>query len=266
MSPLPRIAIHGAAGRMGRALIQAIAASETVRLGAAIDRAGCSELGVDAGTLAGLPACGVSVSDRVEPALFDVLVDFTRPDAALAALDVCVQAGRAMVVGTTGLTAEQNRRIAEAARRIAICQAGNFSLGINLCVKLVREAARALGDGFDVEIVEVHHRHKVDAPSGTALMLGEAAAQGRGFDLRKHAVYAREGQTGARARDAIGFAAIRGGDVVGDHSALFLGEGERVEISHRATSRMNFAAGAVRAAAWVAGRPAGHYSMQDVLG
>jgi 4-hydroxy-tetrahydrodipicolinate reductase len=266
MSHPVRIAVHGAAGRMGRALIQAAAADPAVRLAAAIERGGAPELGQDAATLAGLPPCGVLLDVGLKPENFDVLIDFTRPEPSLAAVDACERAGKALVIGTTGFTAVQRVLIESAARRVPVCLSGNFSIGINLCQQLVTQAARALGERFDIEIVEAHHRAKVDAPSGTALMLGEAAARGSGRELKDVAVYERHGHTGARDGKTIGFAAIRGGDVVGDHTVMFLGDGERIEITHRATTRMNFAAGAIRAAAWIAGRRPGLYSMQDVLG
>ena len=262
-----RIAILGATGRMGRAITQAAAAVPAVRLAAAIEKSGSSEAGQDAAVIAGLPASGVVVCESLEKCLdqFDVLIDFTRPDATLAALEICARHGKRAVIGTTGFTAEQKKQIEAAAQKTAVCMSGNFSIGINLCLKLVAEAARALGDGFDIEIVESHHRHKVDAPSGTALMLGEAAAQGAGRKLADSALYARQGHVGARERSTIGFSTIRGGDVVGDHTVMFLGEGERVEITHKASNRLNFANGAVRAAAWLAPRKPGLYSMQDVL-
>lgn len=265
MSHPARVAIHGAAGRMGRALIQAAAENPAVQLSAALERAGAAELGQDAALLAGLPAGGVKLSADLAGAGYDVLIDFTRPEATLAALQACERAGRALVIGTTGFTPEQKALISAASAKIAICMSGNFSIGINLCLQLVRQAARTLGENFDIEIIEAHHRAKVDAPSGTALMLGEAAAQGAGRDLKDVAVYERHGHTGAREARTIGFSTVRGGDVVGDHSVLFLGNGERVEITHKASSRMNFAAGAIRAAAWLAARKPGLYSMSDVL-
>lgn len=262
MTAIPRIAILGATGRMGQAIGVAIAASTQVALGAAFERAGHPDIGKP------LTTDGVAIDADLAAAAsrFDVAIDFTRPEGTLAALAVCVAQRKAMVIGTTGFSVEQKAQIEAAARQIPIVMAGNFSLGVNLCLKLLEEAARALGDDFDVEIVEAHHRHKVDAPSGTALMMGEAVARGVGRKLADCAVYAREGHTGARTRGAIGFQAIRGGDVVGDHTVMFLGDGERVEITHKASNRMNFANGAVRAAAWIAGRPAGLYSMRDVLG
>lgn len=265
--PATRIAVLGAAGRMGRAVIQAAGANDAVRLGAALERPGAKEIGQDAAALAGLEPADVLIGTDLAAGLadFDVLVDFTRPEATLATLATCARGAKAMVIGTTGFTAEQEARIAEAARSIPIVKAGNFSIGVNLCLKLLEQAAAALGESFDVEVVEAHHKHKVDAPSGTALMMGQAVARGAGKNLKDVAVYAREGHTGARPAGAIGFSTIRGGDVVGDHTVLFLGEGERVEIAHRASSRMNFATGAVRAAAWVAGRKPGLYSMRDVI-
>lgn len=268
MSNAPsRIAVLGAAGRMGRAVIQAAAVAK-LKLGAAFERAGVPELGRDAGELAGLEAAGVPLTVDIVAAApaFDVLVDFTRPEGTLAALEACVAQGKAMVIGTTGFTPEQLARIDAAAQRIAIVKAGNFSLGVNLCLQLLETAAAALGEDFDVEIVEAHHQHKVDAPSGTALMMGEAVARGAGKDLAQHAIYERYGHTGARPKGTIGFSTIRGGDVVGDHTVMFLGDGERVEITHKASSRLNFANGAVRAAGWLAGRKPGLYSMRDVLG
>lgn len=250
------LAIHGAAGKMGRALIEAAAAHPAVRVTAAVDRAGA-------------PGAAAAEGVVLTPALqdnFDVLVDFTRPEGTEAALAFCLQHRKALVIGTTGFTPEQRARIEAAAQQVPICLSGNFSIGINLCLQLVEQAARALGEGFDIEIIEAHHRMKVDAPSGTALMLGQAAAQGSGQSLKDAAVYAREGHTGARKSGSIGFSTVRGGDVVGDHSVLFLGEGERVEITHKASNRQNFAKGAIRAAAWLAGRKPGLYSMRDVLG
>ena len=263
-----RIAVFGATGRMGRAIIQAAALNAAVKLTVALDRAGDPLLGQDAATQAGLPACGVNVTDDLTNVLadFDVLIDFSRPEGTLAALPLCAQHGKAMVIGTTGFTPEQKAQIAAQARNIPVCLSANFSVGVNVTLKLLELAAKALGGDYDVEIVEAHHRHKVDAPSGTALRMGEAVAAGLDCKLEDCAVYERYGDTGARKPGAIGFATVRGGDVVGDHSVLFLGEGERVEISHKATSRMNFSGGAVRAAAWLRGRGPGLYEMKDVLG
>jgi 4-hydroxy-tetrahydrodipicolinate reductase len=263
-----RIAILGAAGRMGRALVHAISHQPGALLAAALDRDNAPESGLDAGSLAGLPALGVFITSDIGEALqsADVLVDFTRPEGTLAAVAACEKAGKPIVIGTTGFSAAQKARLADATQRIALCQAANFSVGVNVLLKLVEDAARTLGDGYDVEIVEAHHRHKVDAPSGTALALGEAAAAGLGRHLKEVAIYGREGHTGARETQTIGFATVRGGDVIGDHTVLYLADGERLELSHKASSRMNFAGGAVRAALWLKGRAPGAYSMRDVLG
>jgi 4-hydroxy-tetrahydrodipicolinate reductase len=263
-----RIAVMGAAGRMGKTLIEAIHQAEGAQLSAAIDRPDSSLIGADAGELAGLGRLGVTLVDDLAAALhaFDVLIDFTHPSVTLKNLEVCRAAGKAMVIGTTGFTPEQKQLLVEAGQQMPIVFAANFSVGVNLCLKLLDTAARVLGDEVDIEIIEAHHRHKVDAPSGTALRMGEVVAQALGRDLQKVAVYGREGQTGARARETIGFATVRAGDVVGDHTVLFAADGERVEITHKASSRMTFARGAVRAALWLdAGQP-GLFDMQDVLG
>ena len=255
-----RIAILGAAGRMGRALLDAVPNHANLRLGAAFDRADAPGIGQPV-------ADGVKLSSDLREAAtdYDVLIDFTRPEGTLGALEACLLGGKGMVIGTTGFSADQRALIEAASKRIPICLSGNFSIGVNLCLALVEHAARVLGETVDIEIVEAHHRHKVDAPSGTALMLGEAAARGVGRSLREHAVYAREGHTGARTRTDIGFATIRGGDVVGDHTVMFLGDGERVEIAHKASNRANFSNGALRAAHWLQGKGPGLYSMKDVL-
>jgi 4-hydroxy-tetrahydrodipicolinate reductase len=265
---MQRIAVMGAAGRMGKTLIEAVQQAEGVGLGAAIDRPDSSLVGADAGELAALGKIGVRLSGDLRDALeqFDVLVDFTHPSVTLKNLEVCRQAGKAMVIGTTGFSAAEKQLLADAGKHIPIVFAANFSVGVNLCLKLLDTAARVLGDDVDIEIIEAHHRHKVDAPSGTALRMGEVVASALGRDLEKVAVYGREGQTGARERETIGFATVRGGDVVGDHTVLFAADGERVEITHKASSRMTFAKGAVRAARWLDGRAPGLYDMQDVLG
>jgi len=263
-----RIAVAGAAGRMGRAIVQACTEREDAVVTAALERPGSPALGRDAGEVAGIGRLGVTVAadlDAVAEA-FDVLVDFTAPAATVAHVWRCRELGRRVVVGTTGLDGEQKRRIAEAARDIPVVLAPNMSVGVNLCFKLAEIAARVLGHDTDVEIVEAHHRHKVDAPSGTALRLGEIVAAALGRDLAECAVYGRQGHTGERDRRTIGFATIRGGDIVGEHTVLFAGSGERVEITHRASSRSIFARGAVRAAVWLAERGPGLYDMQDVLG
>lgn len=263
-----RIAITGAGGRMGRTLVEAVAAADGLQLTAALEQPGSSLLGTDAGELAGLGANGVIVGSDISAALddFDVLIDFTVPLAALANVQACQGAGRGMVIGTTGFTAEQQAQIDAAAQSIAICKATNFSTGVNLCFKLLEMAAAVIGNDTDIEIYEAHHRHKIDAPSGTALSMGQVVADTLGRDLDKVAVYGREGQTGARASDTIGFATVRGGDIVGDHTVTFAADGERVEITHKASSRMSFARGAVRAAGWLATQDAGLYDMRDVLG
>jgi len=262
------VAILGATGRMGRALIESTLRNPALRLVAAVERAGNSAIGSDAGTLVGAPPCGVAVSDDLVAAIAaaDVVIDFTAPAATITALETCAKARRALVIGTTGFSAQQKDAIAVAATQIPVCLAANYSVGVNVCLKLAELAATLLGPGYDVEIVEAHHRHKVDAPSGTALALGEAVASALGRDLATDAVYGREGQVGARDAKTIGFATVRGGDVVGDHTVLYLGDGERVEIGHRATNRGNFAGGALRAAQWLAAQAPGQYSMRDVLG
>lgn len=263
-----RVAINGAAGRMGRELVIACSRREDLLLSAAFGAPESRLLGLDSGRLAGLADNGVPLCDSTQMAShdFDVLVDFSLPAPSMAALEVCHDKGVAMVIGTTGYTAAQQEAIDAAARQIAIVQAPNYSAGVNLSLDLVARAAAALGDEADIEIVEAHHRHKVDAPSGTALKLGEVAAKASGRDLERDAVYARQGHTGARDRQSIGFATVRGGDIVGEHTVLFASEGERIEITHKASSRQTFAGGAMRAAAWAAAQTAGHYDMSDVLG
>jgi 4-hydroxy-tetrahydrodipicolinate reductase len=253
---------------MGRALLEAAQLTDGLLLTAALERAGHTLIGQDAGAAAGLGHLDLPVSADLTEQLssFDVLVDFTRPEPAVKALDACVAAGKSMVIGTTGFDDAQRKTIEAASRRVPLVMAPNFSVGVNLTLKLLDMATRVLGDSVDIEIVEAHHRHKVDAPSGTALRMGEAVAAAQGKKLKDVAVMAREGVTGERPHGTIGFATVRGGDVVGDHTVMFLGEGERVEISHKATSRMTFAMGAMRAALWLGGRPAGLYDMQDVLG
>ncbi|MCC2638347.1 MAG: 4-hydroxy-tetrahydrodipicolinate reductase [Moraxellaceae bacterium] len=264
---MTRIAIAGAGGRMGRALVQAIAAAPGATLAVAIERPDSSLLGADAGELAGLGPLGVKVTGDLAAVIddFDVLIDFTVPAATAANIALCRQAGRRIVIGTTGLDEGQKASLQAAAGNTGIVYSGNYSIGVNVTLRLLELAAQTFGDTVDIEILEAHHRHKVDAPSGTALMMGEAVAGALGRDLKDVAVYERHGHTGPRARETIGFQTIRGGDIVGDHNVMFIGEGERVEIRHVATSRMNFASGAVRAALWVAARPAGLYDMRDVL-
>ncbi|MBD9653911.1 4-hydroxy-tetrahydrodipicolinate reductase [Pseudomonas sp. PDM12] len=263
-----RIAVTGAAGRMGKNLIEAVHQADGVVLGAAVARPTSTLLGADAGELAGVGKLGVALSGSLESVLdgFDVLIDFTHPSVTLENLEICRRAGKAMVIGTTGFSAAEKQLLIDAGKEISIVFAANFSVGVNLCLKLLDTAARVLGDDVDIEVLEAHHRHKVDAPSGTALRMGEVVANALGRDLDKVAVYGREGQTGARARETIGFATVRAGDVVGDHTVLFAADGERVEITHKASSRMTFAKGAVRAASWLQGRSPQLYDMQDVLG
>jgi 4-hydroxy-tetrahydrodipicolinate reductase len=262
-----RVAIAGAAGRMGRTLIEGVLKSGDLALGAALEAPGQPQLGKDAGEPLGTP-CGVILTADVAAAVAaaDCLIDFTAPKATLAHLDACVGARRSAVIGTTGFTAEDKARIAAAARAIPVAMAPNFAVGVNVTFKLAEVAARILGDAYDVEIVEAHHRHKVDAPSGTALRLGEAVAAALGRDLKEVAVHGREGITGERGAKDIAFHAIRGGDIVGEHTVIFAGEGERVEVTVRSGNRMTYAQGALRAARWLAGRPPGLYDMFDVLG
>lgn len=263
-----RIAVTGAAGRMGKTLIEAVHAAEGAQLTAAIERPDSSLVGTDAGELAGIGRNGVIVSGDIAAVidLFDVLIDFTAPTATLANFAACSAKGKQIVIGTTGFSAEQKQQLQALASTTGVVMAANYSVGVNLCFKLLDMAARVLGDDVDIEVYEAHHRHKVDAPSGTALRMGEVVAQALGRDLDQVAVYGREGQTGARARDTIGFATVRAGDIVGDHTVMFAADGERVEITHKASSRMSFARGAVRAAGWLHTQPNGLYDMQDVLG
>ena len=262
------IAVVGAAGRMGRALVEAVSQHDATRLGAAIDRPESSLVGSDAGELAALGRLNVPVTGSLAAVLDHVaaVIDFSHPASTLMHLELCRTAKVPMVIGTTGFTPEEKQRLVEVAQEIPIVFAANFSVGVNLCLKLLDTAARVLGDEVDIEIIEAHHRHKIDAPSGTALRMGEVVANALGRDLQKVAVYGREGETGARARENIGFATVRAGGVVGGHTVLFAADGERVEITHKASSRMTFAKGAVRAALWLQNQPAGLYDMQDVLG
>lgn len=263
-----RVAINGAAGRMGRELVIACARRDDLTLAAAFVAPDSDTIGTDAGVLASGEAAGVALasSDTRKKAAFDVLVDFSRPEACMAALDDCVAAGAAMVIGTTGFDDAHTARIDAAANDIAIVLAPNMSAGVNLTFKLIEMAARALGDSVDVEVLEAHHRHKVDAPSGTALKMGEVLADALDRDLDNDAVYARAGHTGERERQTIGFQSIRGGDIVGEHTVLFAGDGERLEITHKASSRQTFAGGAMRAAAWAAAAAPGCHDVNDVLG
>ncbi len=265
---MARVAIVGAAGRMGRNLIQAVYDAEGMELGAAIERPDSTLLGADAGELAALGKLGVTLVDDLKQAIneFDVLIDFTAPAATMQHVAICRKAGKAIVIGTTGLSDAEKAVLNEASKDIGIMFAPNMSVGVNLCFKLLDIAARVMGDDVDIEVIEAHHRHKVDAPSGTALRMGEVVADALGRDLSECAVYGREGITGERDRNSIGFETIRAGDIVGDHTVLFAAMGERVEITHKASSRMTFANGAIRAAGWIIGKGKGLYDMQDVLG
>jgi 4-hydroxy-tetrahydrodipicolinate reductase len=252
---------------MGRMLIEAVRAADDCALTGALERADSPALGQDAGAFAGWTS-GVAVSADLDAGLKNAraLIDFTRPDATLAHLPACQQKGVAMVIGTTGFTDAQKARIVQAAQTIPIVFAPNMSVGVNVTFKLLELAAKALASGYDIEIVEAHHRHKVDAPSGTALKMGEVIAQALGRDLKQCAVYDRRGVTGERDGASIGFAVIRGGDIVGDHTAIFAGAGERIEISHKSSSRAGYAQGSLRAVRFLAGRKCGLYDMNDVLG
>jgi len=268
MTQMSRIAIAGAAGRMGKTLIEACHQTEGLQVTVATERQGSSLLGSDAGELAGIGPLGVPVGDDLAACTddFDVLIDFTRPEATMAHLQICRNHGKRMVIGTTGFSEQQRAEIGAAAKDIAILLAPNMSVGVNLCLKLLQTAATVLGDEVDIEIIEAHHRHKEDAPSGTAVRMGEVIAETLGRDLKECAVYGREGFTGPRDRHTIGFESIRAGDIVGEHTVMFVGSGERVEITHRASSRMTFAGGAARAAQWLMQHDSGQYDMQDVLG
>lgn len=262
-----KIAIAGCGGRMGRTLLEGVAQASDMVLYAALEHGGSSQLGCDTKELCGLGG-GVKISADVESALqgADVLIDFTRPEGTLHHLGICRKFGVNMVIGTTGLNAQQKAQLGAAAQDIGIVFAPNMSVGVNLVFKLLETASRVLSHGYDIEIVEAHHRHKVDAPSGTALGMGEVVARTLGRDLSKCAVYGREGVTGERDPSTIGFATVRGGDIVGDHTVMFAGIGERIEITHKASSRATFALGALRAARFLKENQAGLYDMQDVLG
>ncbi|MFA5949183.1 MAG: 4-hydroxy-tetrahydrodipicolinate reductase [Hyphomicrobium sp.] len=263
-----RIAVMGVAGRMGRELVQAVHDAEGCVLAGGIEPIGSPHVGADLGTLAGLPPLGILVTtDPVElAARVDGVIDFTVPKATVEMAGLAANARIVHVIGTTGLTENDDAAISAAARHATVIKAGNMSLGVNLLTAITRRVAQALDADFDIEIVEMHHRQKVDAPSGTALMLGAAAAEGRGIDLQSNSVRSRDGHTGPRRKGDIGFATLRGGTVVGDHTVVFAGEGERIEITHRAESRTIFARGAVKAALWGRGKRPGLYSMIDVLG
>lgn len=261
-----RIAIAGASGRMGHMLIDAVRASDDCQLSGALDIAASLAIGTDAGAYAGFQT-GVQVTADLRAGLANsqCLIDFTRPEGTLQHLAVCRELGVAAVIGTTGFTDEQKAQIAEFAKSIPVVLAPNMSVGVNVTLKLLEMAAKALATGYDIEIIEAHHRHKVDAPSGTALKMGEVIADAIGRDLKECAVYAREGVTGERDPSSIGFATIRGGDIVGDHTVLFAGTGERIEISHKSSSRATYAQGSLRAVRFLAGKKSGLYDMFDVL-
>ncbi len=265
---MTRVAVMGAAGRMGRAIIEACHQADGVTVGAALEREGSAFLGADVGELAGIGRSEVTITADLLAVSgdFDVLIDFTTPDTTAKNVAVCRSHEKRIVIGTTGLTDQQRQEIAAAANHIAIVMAPNMSVGVNLCFKLLELAARVMGDAADIEVIEAHHRHKVDAPSGTALRMGEVVANALGRDLNVCAVYGRQGQTGERERGIIGFETIRGGDIVGEHTVMFADIGERVEITHKASSRLTFAKGAVRAATWLMARDEGLFDMQDVLG
>ncbi|MEI6744476.1 MAG: 4-hydroxy-tetrahydrodipicolinate reductase [Methylococcaceae bacterium] len=262
-----RIAIVGATGRMGLCLIKAVALSDKAKLTVAIARTGSHSIGNDAGVLAGISELGVKVSDDLDAALneFDILIDFTRPEISMNYIEICRKAGKKIIIGTTGYSDTQKIEISQAAKEISVVLAPNMSVGVNLSLKLLEMAAKVMGDYTDIEIIEAHHRHKIDAPSGTALRMGEVIATTLGRDLKDCAIYGREGNTGERNQKTIGFSTIRAGDIVGEHTVMFADEGECLEITHKATSRMTFANGAVRAAIWLHTKEYGLFDMQDVL-
>ena len=262
------VGVIGAGGRMGRMLIEALQDNPQTTLTAAIERQGSSLVGADAGEVASIGRLNVKIVDDLQSVIddIDVLIDFSLPDATEQNMQVCAANNVAMVIGTTGFNVQQEKVLATASEQVAIVYAGNYSTGVNLSLKLLGMAAKAFGTDADVEIIEAHHKHKIDAPSGTAYMMAEAVAEARGQNLKDVAVYGREGQTGEREAGSIGIHAIRGGEIIGDHTVMFIADGEVVEITHRARARMTFAAGAVRAATWIVQQPVGQYNMQDVLG
>ena len=263
-----KVGVIGAGGRMGRMLIEAVQDNSKTTLNAAIERQGSSLVGADAGEVAAIGRLDVQIVDDLKTVIndIDVLIDFSLPDATEQNMQICAAHNVAMVIGTTGFNEQQEQVLAKASEQIAIVYAGNYSTGVNLSLKLLGMAAKAFGMDADVEIIEAHHKHKIDAPSGTAYMMAEAVAEARGQNLKDVAIYGREGQTGEREAGTIGIHAIRGGEIVGDHTVMFIADGEVVEITHRARARMTFAAGAVRAATWVIEQEVGQYNMQDVLG
>ena len=263
-----KVGVIGAGGRMGRMLIEAVNDNTQTTLSAAIERQGSSLVGADAGEVAAIGCLDVRIVDNLQAVIsdIDVLIDFSLPDATEQNMQICAEHGVAMVIGTTGFNEQQEQVLATASEQIAIVYAGNYSTGVNLSLKLLGMAAKAFGNDADVEVIEAHHKHKIDAPSGTAYMMAEAVAEARGQNLKDVAVYGREGQTGEREAGTIGIHAIRGGEIIGDHTVMFIADGEVVEITHRARARMTFAAGAVRAATWIIQQEVGQYNMQDVLG
>ena len=262
------VGVIGAGGRMGRMLIEAVQDNPQTTLNAAIERQGSSLVGADAGEVAAIGRLNVQIVDDLKVVIndIDVLIDFSLPDATEQNMQICAANKVAMVIGTTGFNEQQEQVLKEASKQIAIVYAGNYSTGVNLSLKLLAMAAKAFGNDADVEVIEAHHKHKIDAPSGTAYMMAEAVAEARGQNLKDVAIYGREGQTGEREAGSIGIHAIRGGEIIGDHTVMFIADGEVVEITHRARARMTFAAGAVRAATWVIKQEVGQYNMQDVLG
>ena len=262
------IGVIGAGGRMGRMLIEAVQDNPQTSLSAAIEREGSSLIGADAGEVAAIERLNIKIVDDLVSVIddIDVLIDFSLPDATEQNMQTCAEHKVAMVIGTTGFNEQQEQVLTEASKHIPIVYAGNYSTGVNLSLKLLGMAAKAFGNEADVEVIEAHHKHKIDAPSGTAYMMAQAVAEARGQNLKEVAVYGREGQTGAREAGSIGIHAIRGGEIIGDHTVMFIADGEVVEITHRARARMTFAAGAVRATTWVIQQKAGQYNMQDVLG
>ncbi len=260
-----KLGVAGASGRMGQAIIRLIQADPEITLAVALEHSQSPAIGQDAGIIAGVDRLGVPVTDGIGQSNFDVMIEFTAPEATLMHAAMCREHGRALVIGTTGLSAEQKQQLRDISREIPVVLAANTSVGINLCVALVETASRVLGNVTDIEIIESHHRHKVDAPSGTALLLGETIARETGRSLLEDGVFCREGHTGPRVEGSIGFSTIRGGDIAGEHTVMFIGDSERIEITHRATDRKIFALGALRAAKWLQSQPAGFYDMQNVL-
>ncbi len=260
-----KIAIAGASGRMGRAIVRELHQSNDMEVAVALERKGSPSLRKDVGVVAGLEKMGIAITDDANDVAFDVMIDFSKPEGLSEHLQLCQALNVAIVIGMTGLNADQNQQIADAANHIPVLFAANTSVGINLCVSLVEMASKVIGEVSDIEIVESHHRHKVDAPSGTALLLGEAVAATLATDLSRCGVFAREGHTGERKPGSIGFSAIRGGDIAGEHTVMFIGDGERIEITHRATDRKIFAQGAIRAAHWLSMQQKGLFNMQDAL-